>query len=101
MRSTPYIAARATAAAAPPLTHWAFPVIMGIPPVLTFDLPVELPVGLLVGLPAELPVEIPVELPVEPPVVWAAVEATVGAPVEPGAAAPSTMVTAWAPRSVA
>jgi hypothetical protein len=40
----PYIAARATAAAAPPMRHWACPVIMGTPPVLTLELDDGLPI---------------------------------------------------------
>jgi hypothetical protein len=93
----------ATAAAAPPMIHWALAVIRGIPPVLTLDLPVEL----LEVLDPELVFPLsPVVFPdvalvvVVLVVVVAAVEAMVLLPVAPGAAFPATMVTAWAPISV-
>jgi len=37
MNSSPHRAANAITAAAPPITHCAFPVIIGMPPVLTLD----------------------------------------------------------------
>ena len=103
------MAAMATAAAAPPITHWARPVIMGIPPVLTLELPLGLPLELPVELTLELPLELPVGVdpelvvvPAAPLVVVAEVEAMVLLPpVAPGAAPnASTMVTAWAPRAI-
>jgi hypothetical protein len=53
-----YIAANATATAAPPTTQCALPVIIGMPPVLTLELLLELisvfPGNALVVLPVEL-----------------------------------------------
>ena len=81
----------ATAAAAPPMTHCAWPVIMGMPPVLTLEVP-EL---LALLLPELLDV-----CPALAPLVVAEVEEIeLSEPVAPGVG-PAVMVTTWAPMSV-
>lgn len=81
----------ATAAAAPPMTHCAWPVIMGMPPVLTLEVP-EL---LALLLPELLDV-----CPALAPLVVAEVEEIeLSEPVAPGVG-PAVMVTIWAPMSV-
>lgn len=94
-----YIAAYATTAAAPPTTHDARPVTIGIPALVDVEVLLVLLGPVLLGLPVELPPELLLPVCVGALAVVDAAE-LLGLAELPGAALPPAVtVTAWAPIS--